>query len=43
MSYLEIKIENEIKIKWDDELYFINKNVELPFEEVLFYTPIKTA
>jgi len=34
---------NEIKIRWDGELYFINKNVELPFEEVLFYTPTKTA
>jgi hypothetical protein len=34
---------NEIKIRWDDELYFINKNVELPFEEVLFYIPTKTA
>lgn len=33
----------EIKISWDGEVQFVDKTAELPFEEVISYTPLAPA
>ncbi len=30
---------SDIKIRWDGEIVFLDKSVELPYEEILFYKP----